>query len=71
MSKSIRELKEDRRFVQGRIKYAERQMDLIGHSNAHNEEYQARERDIAGFQKSINKLNAEIRKLKARAAGEP
>ena len=63
MSKSASELYEDRAFVQGRIDEARREMKLIGHRNATNEDYRARERDIAGFYKSIDRIDAEIREL--------
>ena len=70
MSKSVKELYDDRAFVQGRIDEARREMKLIGHRNAANEDYQGRERDIAGFYKSIAELDAEIRELKDKAPGE-
>lgn len=70
MSKSVKELYDDRAFVQGRIDEARREMKLIGHRNATNEDYQARERDIAGFYKSIAELDAEIRELKAKESGK-
>lgn len=65
MSTSLSELYDDRRFVQNRIAEAERQKRLIGHRNAANDEYQARERDIADFEKSIERIDEEIRKFQA------
>lgn len=68
MRKTVRELYSDRAFVQGRIDDARRQMKLIGHHNATNEEYQAKERDIAGFYRSIDKIDAEIREREAQVS---
>lgn len=65
MTRSLEDLYDDRRFVQGRIDDAERQKGLIGHRNADNEEYQGRERDIAGFEKTLAKIDEEIRELRA------
>ncbi len=63
VSKSIIDLYEDRAFVQDRIDEARREMKLIGHRNATNTDYHARERDIAGFYKSIASIDDQIKEL--------
>jgi hypothetical protein len=58
----LSELYEAREFTEGRITEARRQMGLIGH-HPDNEEYQGRERDIAGFEKTIEEIDAKISAL--------
>lgn len=65
LSNSLSDLYEAREFTQKRIDEAEHQKDLIGHRNATNDEYQARERDIAGFEKTITEIDVEIQSLRS------